>query len=51
MFAGIRAAQRGMRVQIFEQNEKLGKKLFINREGAVEFYKMPVRRKNFWNTR
>ena len=37
MFAGIRAAQRGMRVQIFEQNEKLGKKLFITGKGRCNF--------------
>ncbi len=37
MFAGIRAAQRGMRVRIFEQNEKLGKKLFITGKGRCNF--------------
>lgn len=37
MFAGICAAKKGCRVKIFEQNEKLGKKLFITGKGRCNF--------------
>lgn len=37
MFAGIRAARRGCQVQLLEQNEKLGKKLFITGKGRCNF--------------
>ncbi len=33
MFAGICAAKKGCSVKLFEQNEKLGKKLFITGKG------------------
>ena len=33
MYAGIFAARAGHKVQIFEKNEKLGKKLFITGKG------------------
>ena len=33
MFASIRAAESGARVDVFEKNEKLGKKLFITGKG------------------
>lgn len=37
MMASIIAAQKGMEVQVFEQNEKLGKKLFITGKGRCNF--------------
>lgn len=37
MFAGICAARKGRQVKIFEQNEKLGKKLFITGKGRCNF--------------
>lgn len=37
MMAAVRAAEQGMRVRLFEQNEKLGKKLFITGKGRCNF--------------
>ena len=37
MFAGICAAKKGCSVKLFEQNEKLGKKLFITGKGRCNF--------------
>lgn len=35
MMAAVSAAQNGNNVELFEKNEKLGKKLFITGKGAV----------------
>ena len=37
MLASIFAAEQGMEVHLFEQNEKLGKKLFITGKGRCNF--------------
>lgn len=37
MAAAVWAAERGMEVRVFEQNEKLGKKLFITGKGRCNF--------------
>lgn len=37
MMAAILAAEQGMQVEVFEQNEKLGKKLFITGKGRCNF--------------
>lgn len=37
MFASVFAAMQGMEVHLFEQNEKLGKKLFITGKGRCNF--------------
>lgn len=37
MMASICAAMQGMEVHVFEQNEKLGKKLFITGKGRCNF--------------
>ena len=37
MAASVWAAERGMEVHVFEQNEKLGKKLFITGKGRCNF--------------
>lgn len=39
MLASIYAGRKGDEVWLFEQNEKLGKKLFYYREGPLQFYK------------
>ena len=36
MFAAIAAAETGSQVILLEKNEKLGKKLFINRKGTMQ---------------
>ena len=37
MLASVYAARNGMEVHLFEQNEKLGKKLFITGKGRCNF--------------
>ena len=37
MLASVYAARNGMEVHLFEQNEKLGKKLFITGKGLPDF--------------